>query len=107
MTGNLFEYAEQSKLNAIERVEFNNRDFVSTATGIIFELARERETITALDVWKIYNGPAPKHPRAIGAAFIRAHKAGWISPTNDWVKSGRSTDHNQQLRVWRSNWGME
>ena len=92
--------AERAKLRGIEQVERNNRDFVDAAFAIIESLSRLRTSITSLDVWALYDGPLPKHPRAIGAAFVRAHKARLIAPSNIWRKSGRASDHNQQIRVW-------
>ena len=98
----LFAKAETAKSKAIQRVETNNREFVMAAFGIIECLARQKPTITALDVWAKYHGPGPRHPRAMGPAFMRANNAGLIAATNSWIKSGRTSDHNQQIRVWVS-----
>lgn len=93
--------AEKAKLDAIEKVAANSLDFVSRAYGIIEALAGSLEQISALDVWARYDGPPPRHPRAMGGAFVRAQRAGLIVPTQRFIKSGRSSDHNQFLRVWR------
>jgi len=92
--------AERAKLRGIEQAERNSLEFVDAAFAIIESLAREGRPFTSLDVWALYDGPLPKHPRAIGAAFVRAHKARLIAPSNIWRKSGRASDHNQQIRVW-------
>jgi hypothetical protein len=99
----LFDTPEKSKQDAIARVETNNQDFVKRAFKILQQLARKRRTFTSMDIWAVYSGPRAKNPRAMGPVFVRGQKAGVISPTNNWVKSGRHSDHNQQLRVWRSN----
>jgi hypothetical protein len=98
----IFVTPQQAKARAIERVECNNREFVDGATEVIERLSHEQKSFTALDVWAKYQGVMPHHPRAMGAAFVRAQNAGWIVPTNRWVKSGRVSDHNQMLRVWES-----
>jgi len=101
----LFDPPERAKTDAIAQVEANNRDFVKVAYTILRYLAYAKPTVTALDVWALAadrNVPLPTNPRAMGPVFIRARHAGLISPTNQWVKSGRVSDHKQQLRVWRS-----
>jgi len=94
--------AEKSKDDAIHSVEINNEIFVQVASKTLERLAYARQYFSSLDVWKIYEGPRPHHPRAMGPVFMRAKNTGWIVPTNTWINSGRTTDHNQQLRIWRS-----
>lgn len=95
-------FAEESKLEAIQRAADNSVDFVDAAYAVLERLAYRKQTITSLDVWALYRGPTPKHPRAMGPVFVRAQRAGLIEPTNIYVNSGRASDHNQMLRVWRS-----
>jgi hypothetical protein len=105
----LFDAPERAKQQAIAQVEANNREFVEMVYTFLEFLARRRPTITAIDLWDFIDChepgfvPKPKHPRAMGVVFVRARNAGLISPTNSWVKSGRTSDHNQMLRVWASN----
>lgn len=104
----LFDAPERAKADAIAQVEANSPDFVETAYAGLHCLAMGNRTVTSLDVWRLLNannyfgGSRPNHPRAMGAVFQRAKHAGLISPTNEWVKSGRVSDHNQMLRVWKS-----
>lgn len=92
--------AQAAKEQGIDSAAGKSREFVDEAFSIIADLVKGKHLITAMDVWGVYAGPKPSHPRAIGAAFIRAQKSGLIQPTNQWVKSGRPSDHNQLLRVW-------
>lgn len=93
---------EQSKRQAIEKIAASNRAFIEAAVAVIRNLALRRREISAMDVWTNYRGPAPTSPRAIGAAFLQAQGLAIIEPTMRYVKSGRTSDHNQLLRVWRS-----
>jgi hypothetical protein len=101
----LFDPPERAKTDAIAQVERNNREFVYLAYELLQGLAFCQSTITTLDVWarlELCVAPLPTNPRAMGPVFLRARHAGLITPTNQWVPSGRVSDHNQQLRVWRS-----
>ena len=94
--------AEQAKRNAITKIAASNAAFIEAAVMVIKQLARSRREISAMDVWTHYSGPTPSSPRAVGAAFVRAQNMLLIEPTARYVKSGRTSDHNQLLRVWRS-----
>lgn len=94
--------AEQAKRDAIAKIAASNGAFIETAVLVIEALAARRKEISAMDVWTNYHGPKPSSPRAVGAAFVRAQNLGMIEPTARYVKSGRTSDHNQLLRVWRS-----
>lgn len=98
---------EQAKRAAIRRVEENaNQEFLDCAYRVLCDVARVRAEFSAKDVWDVYESdptrPITHQPRAIGSVFVRASKAGIIRPTDRYVKSGRSSDHNQNLRVWAS-----
>lgn len=95
---------ERAKTDAIAKCEANNREWIDLAYQSLARLAFLKLNITSLDIWQRLPAslPPPTNPRAMGAAFVRARNAGLISPTNQWVKSGRVSDHNQQLRVWKS-----
>lgn len=94
--------AECTKKAAIEKIAASNHVFIEAAVAVIRNLAARRREISAMDVWTNYHGPAPTSPRAIGAAFVQAQGLAVIEPTARYVKSGRTSDHNQLLRVWRS-----
>lgn len=101
----LFDPPERAKIKAIAQVERNNKEFVDVAYQIIERIIYLQPTVTALDIWRRLpkSLPRPTNPRAMGPVFMRARHAGLISPTNSWVPSGRTSDHNQMLRVWASN----
>lgn len=93
---------EETKRDAIKKIAESNRDFVEAVICVIDGIARRRKEFSSMDIWTHYHGPKPTSPRAIGAAFVRAQALGKIEPTARYVKSGRRSDHNQLLRVWRS-----
>jgi hypothetical protein len=98
----LLDYAETQKIQAIAQVEAASQSFCDEAYKTLERVARERREFSSLDVWNAYDGPEPNHPRAIGAVFARAAKAGIIERTGKRVKSGRGSDHNQELALWKS-----
>lgn len=93
---------EETKCEAIKKIAESNRTFIEAAVGVIRGLALRRREFSSMDVWTHYHGPQPTSPRAIGAAFVQAQSLAIIEPTARYVKSGRRSDHNQLLRVWRS-----
>ena len=98
---NLFE-AEREKQKAIDDIESRNVGFHDAMLRRLVLVARQRKELNALDLWSGYKGDQPSHPRAIGTVFRAAVKIGIIEWTGKLIKSGRRTDHNQDLKIWRS-----
>jgi hypothetical protein len=91
------------KREAMDRVDKNaNRDWVLAADAAIAQLARERDTLTADDVWKLIGGQATTHdPRALGPRFMSAARGGLIRKGGT-VLSGRDARHQAPIQVWVS-----
>ena len=81
--------AEKWKQAALEAVEF---------------LARNRSEFTSEAVLEILErSPYTTHePRAMGAVIRKAHRVGFIEPTDVFVPSVRSRTHRMPKRVWAS-----
>lgn len=67
-------------------------------------LATVRATFTTDDVWALLtdSGVGTREPRAMGAVMRQAKAAGYVTPTTEYVKSGRPECHARPVRVWRA-----
>jgi hypothetical protein len=65
-------------------------------------LASVRPTFTSDQVWAVLeeSGVSTREPRALGAAFREAQRAGYIRPTGQYVPTQRPEAHNRPIRVW-------
>ena len=96
---------EQLLDDAIERVELSSRDWIDAATPLIKQLAESNAMITSDDVWSLIDSPV--EPRAMGAAFARARRAGWIVASDMTRRSERPEAHRRPIRLWTSNLFLE
>lgn len=71
----------------------------SLADQAIGRLARAGAPFSADDVRRELGGVEPAQPRRMGLAFLRASKAGIITPV-EIVRSGRRVRHGGTLRLW-------
>lgn len=75
------------------------------AKRAVLDLATERATFTADDVWLLLHTrgeEAPREPRALGAVMTAAASSGLIAVTTNYVESQRPEAHRRPIRVWRS-----
>ena len=79
--------------------------FLEDALAVIRRVALRRETLTTDDV--IPEMTVGTHDgRALGAAMVKAAKAGYIVATDRFVNTNRVSRHHAPIRVWRSLvWG--
>lgn len=96
--------AEYSKRQAIATVEAGSPTFCALAYETLLLVASRGVEFSSLDVWAAYRnsgGTEPNHPRAMGAVFARAAREGVIERTGRRIKSGRESDHDQEICTWR------
>lgn len=92
--------ARRERDEALDRVERGAPDdWKAAAYDALVELARTQDTLTADDLWAA-DIDRPREPRASGAIWKRAAKAGVIAATPDFAPSTRR--HATPVRVWRS-----
>lgn len=101
------EAAKEAAEEAIDRVRRHaEREWVEQALEAIKFLAENFKELTGDAVWlllQLRDVDGPHEPRAMGAVFRQAGKAGWITPTDRYVPGVRPIDHRAPKRVWRSN----
>lgn len=103
----LSEFATMLREEAISRADAAAKEQwkadALAAVSICAELHKEFTTTT---VWfwlaKAHDFKMPAEPRAMGAVIRRAHKLGWIEPTDRFVNTHRASRHRAPVRVWRS-----
>ena len=94
--------SQEAKREAIARVERNMEpdwaEIVDLAIKIV--MSRQRE-FTTDDVWEELDGAVEPHEkRAMGAAMVRAARAGLIRATDRTRPSARPICHRNPKRVW-------
>ncbi len=92
----------------IDRAEKAHRYWVKTADSALVTVARVCGEFTADQVWEkldSWKTPQPEDPRAMGAVFVRASKAGTITRTDRTIRSQRPAHHRYPCTVWRSTLG--
>jgi len=95
--------AEQEKSKGIARVGAANPVFTALMGEVLDLVAKVKPELTALDLYPLYMGPVATDPRAMGPVFTRAVKRGVITKIPlKLIKSGRRSDHNKDLQVWKS-----
>lgn len=87
---------------ALIRVEDANRVFVEAAYQLIKMLSVNKREFTSDDVWAYIVKGSGVEPRAMGPAFMRAAKKGYIRKTGRTVPSTRPVCHAGPKTVWRS-----
>lgn len=87
---------------AIRRVGEANQPFVRAMVERIEAVAKSHDTFTAAECWKEYDGPEPTDGRAMGSAIRLAVDEGMIISTGTKVPSGRRSDHNDPITLWKS-----
>lgn len=71
------------------------------AVRLIKFLASRHPYIVSDDLWK-KGLMMPGESRALGAAFIKAKKLGYVVATDHFVLTSQSKRHRAPVRVWRS-----
>ncbi len=95
------EFAEIARI--IEAVGDNSGDWKNRALDVVRQIAAERATLTADDVWDAMGSDVPQNDnRAMGAVFRVASKQGLICRLERTVKSKRKQSHFRDIRVWES-----
>ena len=98
--------AEIAKQDALSRVEQNaDLDWKQTALEVVKQCALRSPQLTADDIWsELANIAIGTHEnRALGPVMNAAQRAGYITPTNEFVKCKRVSRHHTDIRVWKSN----
>ena len=90
---------ERARDEAIARVDESHDLWIERIA--LPAIRRLRGSFTTDDAWKAIGDVTPPEPRAMGAAMMRAKKAGWIVPTAEYRKSERAACHARPIRVWR------
>lgn len=87
---------------AIDNAERGAGDeWMQCALGAIRQCASTLPEFTSDDARRYVADPP--EPRAWGAAFRRASKAGIIVATDEWrIPAGRASSHRRPMRVWRA-----
>ena len=95
--------AEQEKSKGMGRVKAANPAFTYLMGEVLYQVATRKAEFTALDLYPLYMGPEATDPRAMGPVFSKAAKNGIITKIPlKLIKSGRRSDHNKDLQVWKS-----
>lgn len=79
-----------------------NTDWARVIVGVIKTVSGRQEQFTSADIWKWKNLGNCTDNRAMGAAFLIAHRLRYCEPTNQLMTVKNRTSHNRPLRVWRS-----
>lgn len=88
---------QQLKLDGLERVESNNKQFVRDFRSLAVSLAQCNETVTSDDLRKIADkiDVQPKHPNAWGSIF----RSKLFTPVG-FTQSEIPSCHGRTIRVW-------
>ena len=101
---NLFDFQQALALRdeGVARVDSNADPlWKKEAAATILRLAATFAKFTSDDVWKALEGRAlTPEPRAMGAQFLKASKAGVIEPTGEYWQSKRPECHGRRIAVW-------
>lgn len=72
---------------------------------IVIDTATTTDAFTTDDIWQALTDaglPTPREPRALGSVMSAAHRAGAITPTDNYRQSQRIKCHARPIRVWRA-----
>ena len=98
--------APSAKIVAIAKAEKNADPLWMRAAEYCIEQAcLNRDEWTTDLIWEQLdhaNVPAPREPRAMGAAIRKAAVSGLIEATGRYVQSTREVNHQRPIMVWRS-----
>lgn len=101
---NLFDFAKGLELRnaGVAKVEANaNQQWKDEALQIVRKLASGKQPFTSDDVWAALVGKSvTPEPRAMGAVFLKASRAGVIRPTGEYWQSKRPECHARRIAVW-------
>lgn len=94
--------AKEAKREAIARVDRNmDPDWAAHAEAAIRSICSRMTEFTTDDVWEEMGGAdLPHERRAMGAAMVRAARAGLIAATDRTRPSARPICHRNPKRVW-------
>lgn len=100
-------YAAQLREIAIARADAAAKEqWKEDALAAVYICAELHKEFTTTTVWfwlsKDHNFKMPAEPRAMGPVIRRAHKLGWIEPTDRFVNTNRASRHRAPVRIWRS-----
>jgi hypothetical protein len=89
---------------AIDQAERHaNPAWLADAAKAVLWCAHNYATFTSDDVWRRMSRQHHTHePRALGAVFRNAARAGWIVRTTTTVPTKRPEAHHRPVAVWRS-----
>jgi hypothetical protein len=74
------------------------------ALDTIYNLAESNPLVWSDMIWEAGVSKAAVHDtRALGAVFMRAAKKGYITKTDEFIKSEQEGCHGMDVRVWASN----
>jgi hypothetical protein len=76
-------------------------EWMDEALNVVWAVATKRIRFTADDLWLAGLPPHNEH-RALGPLMRKAHRLGYIEPTDTFVTSARRSRHAGPMRVWRS-----
>ena len=89
--------------DAIDRAEDHAAgDWLEAAFDAGVRLASNRRTLVSEQVFDLIPDVSTHEPRAMGAVMRRLRNAGYIAPTDTFVKSPSPRGHGRPSRVWRS-----
>lgn len=92
---------DQVTREAIQRVdEAANEEWKALADAALYEIARTKPILMPDDLWD--HVPRPREPRAAGPVFLRARRAGWITPTGNFVRSRNVKQHRTHITEYES-----
>ena len=97
--------ARAERDNGIARVDAHaHPDFASAADAAVYAAAKIHPEFVVDVVWAHMpvDGPRTHDARAMGAAILRAVKAGWIVGTDRYQPSAQRACHSNPRRVWKS-----
>ena len=97
--GDIFKSPEQVRDEAIARVDVSHETWIERIA--LPAIKRLWGSFTTDDVWREIGDVAPPEPRAMGAAMMRAKKAGLIRPTSEYRNSVRAECHARPVRIWK------
>jgi len=80
--------------------EHADEEWKRRADEALRQIATALPILTPDDLWDVIE--RPREPRASGAVFRRAIKAGWIEPTGRLVKSRNHLQHGNKISEYRS-----
>lgn len=100
MTGTQGDLLADAALQQVEQAA--DAAWLAAAKNVVWQLIKEGEGFTTDHVWERLDalGVHTHEPRALGAVMRAAARAGWISNTGSYFKSGRPGCHSRPIPLW-------